>query len=400
MGGQRGAHRDPCRAPKGDGDHAATLPPSRQRQGVADLPLKGGGAFGPAFSSSAVHAMNGEWLALAGPPLAAAFLITFAVAVLTTGRVLRRLRARAILDRPNERSSHDVPTPRGGGIGILAALLPAWVVVVLLGYSDAAPLVAVAGALLLAFVSWRDDVGGLSPALRLAVQALAVAIGLAVLPGAGTVFQDLLPAWLDRAACFVLWLWFVNAFNFMDGIDGIAGTEAAGIGAGVALLALTHLEIVGLGNGLFGAATAAAAIAFLRWNWQPARLFMGDVGSVPLGYLLGWLLLTLAGSGYWAQALILPLYFLADASWTLLRRLARGEKIWRPHREHFYQRAVQAGRSHAEVALRVMSADIVLIGAALWATEDMEVPALILAALTVALLLADLARPAGAAAVR
>jgi UDP-N-acetylmuramyl pentapeptide phosphotransferase/UDP-N-acetylglucosamine-1-phosphate transferase len=151
---------------------------------------------------------------------------------------------------------------------------------------------------------------------------------------------------------------------------------------------------------MFGAAAAAAALAFLRWNWQPARLFMGDVGSVPLGYLLGWLLLTLAGSGYWAQALILPLYFLADASWTLLRRLARGEKIWRPHREHFYQRAVQAGRSHAEVALRVMSADIVLIGAALWATEDMEVPALILAALTVALLLADLARPAGAAAVR
>jgi len=344
--------------------------------------------------------MSGEWLALAALPLAVAFLLTLALALLTTGRVLRRLRASAILDRPNERSLHDVPTPRGGGIGILAALLPAWAVIILLGYSDAAPLVAVLGALVLALVSWRDDIGGLSPAPRLAVQALAVAIGLAVLPGAGTVFQDLLPPWLDRLASGLVWLWFVNAFNFMDGIDGIAGTEAAAIGAGVALLALTHLEIVGLGNGMFGAAAAAAALGFLRWNWQPARLFMGDVGSVPLGYLLGWLLLALAGSGYWAQALILPLYFLADASWTLLRRLARGEKIWRPHREHFYQRAVQAGRSHAEVALRVMSADIVLIGAALWATEDMEVPALILAALTVALLLADLARPAGATAVR
>jgi UDP-N-acetylmuramyl pentapeptide phosphotransferase/UDP-N-acetylglucosamine-1-phosphate transferase len=344
--------------------------------------------------------VNGEWLALAGPPLAAAFLLTLALALLTTGRALRRLRARAILDRPNERSSHDVPTPRGGGIGILAALLPAWVAIIVLGYSDAAPLVAVCGALVLALVSWRDDIGGLSPALRLAVQALAVAVGLAVLPGAGTAFQDLLPPWLDRLVSGVLWLWFVNAFNFMDGIDGIAGTEAAAIGAGVALLALTHLEIVGLGNGLFGAALAAAALAFLRWNWQPARLFMGDVGSVPLGYLLGWLLLALAGSGYWAPAIILPLYFLADASWTLLRRLGRGEKVWRAHREHLYQRAVQAGRSHAEVALRVMAADIVLIGAALWATEDMEIPALVLAAVTVALLLADLSRPARAAAAR
>lgn len=124
--------------------------------------------------------MSGEWLALAGPPLATAFLLTLALALLTTGRALRRLRARAILDRPNERSSHDVPTPRGGGIGILAALLPAWLVVILLGYSDWLPLVAMLGALVLALVSWRDDVGGLSPALRLAVQALAVAVGLAV----------------------------------------------------------------------------------------------------------------------------------------------------------------------------------------------------------------------------
>src|SRR5205085_11238320 len=164
----------------------------------------------------------------------------------------------------------------------------------------------------------------------------------------------------------------INAFNFMDGIDGIAGSEAAAIGAGVALLALAHLDVVGLGTGLFGAAAAGASLGFLRWNWQPAKLFMGDVGSVPLGYLLGWLLLTLAGAGYWAPALIVPLYFLVDASWTLLRRLARGEKIWQPHRQHFYQRAVQAGRSHAAVVLRVIAADMVLIGAALWSTEESE----------------------------
>jgi UDP-N-acetylmuramyl pentapeptide phosphotransferase/UDP-N-acetylglucosamine-1-phosphate transferase len=336
--------------------------------------------------------MSGEWVALAAQPLAIAFVVTLALALIATGKVLQRLRARAIPDKPNERSSHAVPTPRGGGIGILAVLLPAWLAIVLLGYSDAAPLAAIAAAFVLALVSWRDDVGGLSPALRLLVQALAVAIGIAFLPGAGTVFQDVLPPGLDRIAAGLLWLWFVNAFNFMDGIDGIAGTEAAAIGGGIALLALAHLDVVGLGTGLFGAATAGAALAFLRWNWHPAKLFMGDVGSVPLGYLLGWLLLTLAGAGYWAPALILPLYFLVDASWTLLRRLARGEKIWQPHRQHFYQRAVQAGHGHAAVALRVLAADIVLIGAALWATEESEIPALILAFVTVALLLAELSR--------
>ncbi|HEX3500652.1 MAG TPA: glycosyltransferase family 4 protein [Stellaceae bacterium] len=336
--------------------------------------------------------MSGEWVALAAQPLAIAFTLMFALALLTTGKALQRLRARAILDRPNERSSHAVATPRGGGIGILAALLPAWLIIVLLGYSDAAPLAAIAAAIVLAVVSWRDDVGGLSPALRLTVQALAVIIGMAFLPGAGTVFQDLLPPALDRVAAAIVWLWFINAFNFMDGIDGIAGTEAAAIGAGIALLALAHLDVVGLGTGLFAAATAGAALGFLCWNWQPAKLFMGEVGSVPLGYLLGWLLLTLAGAGYWAPALILPLYFLADASLTLLRRLARGEKIWQPHRQHFYQRAVQAGRSHAAVVLRVLAADLVLIGAALWSTEDSEVPALILAAVAVAVLLAELSR--------
>jgi UDP-N-acetylmuramyl pentapeptide phosphotransferase/UDP-N-acetylglucosamine-1-phosphate transferase len=331
-------------------------------------------------------------VALAAPPFAIALVVTFVLALLATGQALQWLRARAILDRPNERSSHAVPTPRGGGVGILAALLPAWLVIMLLDYSDWAPLAAIAGALVLALVSWRDDVGGLSPALRLAVQTLAVAAGMAFLPGAGTVFQGLLPPFLDRIAAGLVWLWFVNAFNFMDGIDGIAGTEATAIGSGVALLALAHLDIVGLGTGLFGAATAGASLGFLRWNWHPAKLFMGDVGSVPLGYLLGWLLLTVAGAGHWAAALILPLYFLADASWTLLRRLARGEKIWQAHRQHFYQRAVQAGRSHAGVVLRVLAADIVLIGAALWSTEESAIPALILGVITVALLLTELSR--------
>src|SRR5690606_27746163 len=128
----------------------------------------------------------------------------------------------------------------------------------------------------------------------------------------------------------------------------------AAIGLGVALFA-------GAAGGepalvALGLAVAGAAFGFLPWNWQPARIFLGDVGSVPLGYALGWLLLSLAAAGAWAAALILPLYYLADATLTLMRRLARGERVWQAHREHFYQRATQAGRSHAAVVSLVAAA--------------------------------------------
>jgi UDP-N-acetylmuramyl pentapeptide phosphotransferase/UDP-N-acetylglucosamine-1-phosphate transferase len=329
----------------------------------------------------------------AASPLAIAFLVVLPVSWLATGLVLQALRRAAILDRPNERSSHAIPTPRGGGLAIMATILPAWAVIALAGYTDRTPLVAAAAAGVLAAVSWLDDRRGLTPATRFLVQFLCVADGLAALPGAGAVFQGWLPPWLDVIAAGFAWLWFINLFNFMDGIDGIAGTEAASIGIGITLLAVLHLAAGGLGIGLLGITIAASALGFLWWNWQPARLFMGDVGSVPLGYLLGWLLLLMAAAGLWAPALILPLYFLADASWTLTRRLLRGAKIWQAHREHFYQRAVQAGRSHAAVVRRVLLADIVLIGAALWAGAGAIMPALGLAAATVGVLLVDLSRP-------
>jgi UDP-N-acetylmuramyl pentapeptide phosphotransferase/UDP-N-acetylglucosamine-1-phosphate transferase len=239
-------------------------------------------------------------------------------------------------------------------------------------------------------VSWIDDVRSLPAAVRLAVQL--VAIGLALRAGlpAGPVFQGWLPPALDGIATAVLWLWFINLFNFMDGIDGLAGGEAAAIGLGLMLFA-------GIGIGrdpelmMLGAAVAAAAAGFLVWNWAPARIFLGDVGSVPLGYLLGFLLLDQAAQGSWEIALILPLYFLADATITLLRRLWRGERVWQAHREHFYQRAVQRGHGHAAVVQRVIAADLVLIGCGCAAENGWPTLGLVVAAATVAVLLAWLA---------
>ena len=131
---------------------------------------------------------------------------------------------------------------------------------------------------------------------------------------------------------------------------------------------------------------AGAALGFLWWNWSPAKVFMGDVGSIPLGFGLGWLLFSLACAGLWPAALLLPLYFVADASITLLRRLFAGKPVLQAHREHVYQRAVQAGRSHAAVVRLVIAADAVLIALAL-ATPVLGWPVLAGGALTVAALI-------------
>jgi len=329
-----------------------------------------------------------------GPVLLAAVVAAAGlIACLGTRALIPLLRQAAVLDHPNERSSHEAPTPRGGGIALFVAILVAWLALIAAGAAAPLLLVVLFGAVLLAAVSWVDDLRGLSPAMRLLAQCVAVglALGMVALIGAPILSRGWLPQWLDAVAAGLLWLWFVNLFNFMDGIDGLAGSEAAAIGLGLMLFA-------GFGVGrdpelmILDATVAAAAIGFLVWNWAPARIFLGDVGSVPLGYLLGFLLLEQAARGRWKLALILPLYFLADATITLSCRLARGERVWQAHREHFYQRAVQQrGLGHAAVVRRVIAADIVLIGCA-WAAENgWPILGLIVAGIAVALLLAWLA---------
>lgn len=287
-------------------------------------------------------------------------LATSAMVWLVRGQLLRH----DILDRPNARSSHDVPTPRGGGIGIMSVLLPVWIAIAFAVPSEpgiTARWVIPLAAIALASISWIDDLRTLGALPRLGVQLVTAIAGVLVLPG--PVFQGLLPAWLDATIAAIGWIWFVNLFNFMDGIDGITAVEALGIGGGIALLGFLVVDSQ-TALAWHGLVIAAAAAGFLVWNWHPARIFLGDIGSIPLGYLLGWLLLSLAVSGHLQAAIILPLYYLVDATITLLHRLKRGEKVWRAHREHYYQKAVQNGRSHAQVSGAVALTNMGLVALA------------------------------------
>ena len=315
------------------------------------------------------------------------FVAVLAASLSGTRLVLWLLSRRSILDLPNERSSHRVATPRGGGLAVVPVLIVAWLAIGAAGTPDQTPasLVLCGVALGLGVVSWIDDLKGLLVAWRLVAQAVVVAVAVLAVPGGGPYFGDLLPAGFDAFAAGLLWLWFINLSNFMDGIDGLAGAETASLGAGVAVVGV----IAGLDDVtvLYGLTALAAALGFLKWNWRPARIFLGDVGSVPLGFLLGWLLLDLAAQGYWASALILPLYYLADASITLIRRGLRGAPVWRAHREHFYQRAVDQGRRHDTVVGAVVRANLGLIVLAALAALDWQWPALAGAAAVVSALL-------------
>jgi UDP-N-acetylmuramyl pentapeptide phosphotransferase/UDP-N-acetylglucosamine-1-phosphate transferase len=299
----------------------------------------------------------------------ASFAISLALAALLVSRF-----GRLALDRPNERSLHERPVPRTGGLAVLGGALTSVVF-------GAGPLwLLLAAGYALAAVSFLDDLRGLHTGARLAAHLAAAAL---------IVWYVTAP--IDPVAAVLLVLavaWITNLYNFMDGSDGLAGGMALiGFGAYAAAAALagdTPLLVLCL-------ALACAAAGFLCFNFPPARIFLGDVGSVPLGFFAG-----AAGIVGWRDD-VWPLWFpllvfatfIGDATLTLLRRLMRGERVWQAHREHYYQRLVRLGAGHRGTALGAYALMLVCAAAALYARDQAPaVQALAFAAACVVLVVA------------
>jgi UDP-N-acetylmuramyl pentapeptide phosphotransferase/UDP-N-acetylglucosamine-1-phosphate transferase len=266
---------------------------------------------------------------------------------------------RFALARPNVRSSHSAPTPQGGGIAVVIATLA--VVGVALTFTSIAssaivslPIVAFA-IVVMTCLGAIDDVRPLPVTPRFVLQAVVVAAVLYAVPEQLRVIPAL-PWWLERCLLLIGGLWFVNLVNFMDGIDWMTVAEVVPLTA--------TLAVIGFADALPAYATAlslalvGAMIGFAYFNKPTARIFLGDVGSLPIGLMLGFLLLLVAGAGHLIAALIAPLYYLADTTVTLLRRAARGEQILRAHRTHFYQRATDNGFTSMGIVTRVFAVNI------------------------------------------
>jgi UDP-N-acetylmuramyl pentapeptide phosphotransferase/UDP-N-acetylglucosamine-1-phosphate transferase len=292
------------------------------------------------------------------------WLIEFAIVGVLSYLGVRVMRyfaeTHSILDVPNDRSSHTNSVPRGGGVPIVVLTIVGLWIPVLKNHATRGLVTYTAGAVLIAGISWLDDLYSVSTVPRFLIHSLAallVIYGLGYLP-VGNILAGSSPMveWLSVAITFLWIVGLTNAYNFMDGIDGIAGSQALVAGIGWLLLGLLTGQVFVTSCGLLVSATA---LGFLIHNWSPAKIFMGDVASAFLGFTLATLpLIFNAGSPPAGRGLRVPFAglifvwpFVFDATLTFFRRLFRGERVFSAHRSHLYQRLVIAGHTHQFVSL-------------------------------------------------
>ncbi|WP_137885841.1 glycosyltransferase family 4 protein [Pseudomonas sp. 2FE] len=298
------------------------------------------------------------------------FAAVAGVSLLLTGALRRYALARSLMDIPNGRSSHSVPTPRGGGVAIVLSFLAALPLLASVGVLAWPVMWALLGAgAWIAVVGFLDDHGHVAARWRLLAHFIGAGWALGWLGGLPplVIFGfDMELGWLGYALAAFYLVWLLNLYNFMDGIDGIASVEAICVCVGGALLYL----LLGEGASALAPLSLAVAVAgFLFWNFPPARIFMGDAGSGFLGIALGVLSLQAAWVApqlLWSWLILLGV-FIVDATWTLFRRLLRGDKVYEAHRSHAYQYASRQLGKHLPVTLAVGALNLFwLLPIALW----------------------------------
>ncbi len=280
--------------------------------------------------------------------------------------VLKPLLIRYALAHPNDRSSHVTATPQGAGLAVMVSLLIVTIAAMLLGVITPPPsLVPVlAGAVLLTAIGALDDAHALPVTWRLLGEALIAAAIVLTLPQDFRLLPDLLPLIVERALMVIGVIWFVNAINFLDGLDWMTVAQVVPITLGVAML--QALGVVPPNVGILALMLLGATLGFAVFNKHPAQIFLGDAGSLPIGLMLAYMLIYVA-EAHLVSGLLLALYGLTDATVTLGRRALNGENVLSAHRKHFYQQAVAQGMSVPQVTARVFGLGMVLMALAITA---------------------------------
>ncbi|XSG80941.1 MAG: glycosyl transferase [Methyloligella sp. ZOD6] len=289
-----------------------------------------------------------EELLLSVTIVAACVILTAVLIVLLTPTLSRHF-----LAIPNERSSHGKPVPQGAGLAMIGAMLAVYVALWVADHLQADPpwpLPVLGAAVWLTVLGALDDATDLPISWRLAGQAAAALLIVFNLPEGFHILPGILPLTVERVLLVIGTMAFINAVNFLDGIDWI--TVAQTVPMATAVIVMAWLDAVPDNVGLMALVLLGATIGFAIFNKHPARIFLGDAGSLPIGLILAWMLIFVARADVEA-ALLLPLYTLSDTGATLVRRARRGEPLWVAHRSHFYQRAVALGFKAPDVTLRV-----------------------------------------------
>jgi len=322
---------------------------------------------------------------MAEPGLLSWAAIVAASAAISAGAILilRPILVRHLLAHPNDRSSHEVATPQGGGLGVMLALIAVCALAGLLAPDMGAVslIPALAAASFLTVLGALDDAHALPVSWRFIGQTVAAFVIVLTLPAEFRILPGFVPLAVERILLVVGTVGFVNAVNFLDGLDWMTVAEVVPITLAAAVLC--SFGVVPVGIGLLGLALFGAMLGFAVFNKHPASIFLGDAGSLPIGLCLAFMLIYVADVNL-AAALLLPLYMIADTSITLVRRIINKEPFLSAHRSHYYQRAVTGGRSVPEVTTRIFLLGFVLatlaVGITLAHSTALDIVALALGA--------------------
>lgn len=324
-------------------------------------------------------------------------VLVFFVSVIITKSLIQQLPKIGLIDTPSSRRAHQKPTPRGGGIAIVLCFI--------FGFSPFEyfftgainfyyPVISV--LLVIATISLLDDIKTIPILSRLVVHLLCAGVILCTNLYPATLFHQELPHLVDFILAVIGLTAFLNIYNFLDGIDGISAAQTIHLTVTMLIICyLRHDVIINVDLVLVINLIMLSSVAgFMIFNWHPAKIFLGDVGSITIGLLLGLSLMLIAASGerLFVSALIASLYYLADGGLTILIRLINKEKIWLPHLKHFFQKAIKTGKTQPQVVGYIMACNFLLMILAIYALYSPVISAA-LAIIVVAVTLLSLIKP-------